>query len=356
MKKHNFCAGPSILPQTVIEQSSKAIIELDNIGLSLLEISHRSKEFIYIIEEAIALVKELLDIPIGYEVLFLQGGASMQFAMVPMNLLSINGKAGIINTGVWTDKAITDGKKIGQFVEVASAESDQFRSIPKSFSVDERLDYLHIATNNTIFGTEWHDIPSVNVPLVADMSSNIFSKPINVSQYGLIYAGAQKNLGAAGTTIVIVKKELLGNTGRPLPNMLDYLTHIKKKSVYNTPPVFAIYTCLLTLRWLKEQGGLAVMEKRAIEKSDLLYNEIDRNSMIYGVAKKEDRSRMNVTFRLQNEGLNGSLSQLFESKGIVNTKGHRLAGGFRASIYNALPMGSVEFLVDALKEFENTIN
>ena len=352
MKIHNFCAGPSILPQQVFEQASKAVIELDNIGLSILEISHRSKEFTLIIEEAIALVKELLSVPDGYEVLFLQGGASMQFAMVPMNLLSINGKAGIINTGVWTNKAIVDGNKIGRFIEIASSEDKRFTYIPKDISTEESIEYLHIATNNTIYGTEWHSIPSLDVPLVADMSSNIFSKAIDVSKFGLIYAGAQKNLGTAGTTLVIVKKDLLGKTERPLANMFDYLTHIKKGSVYNTPPVFAIYTCLLTLRWLKDMNGLAEMEKRNIAKADLLYREIDRNSLMYGVAEKEDRSRMNVTFRLHDETLNDALDLLFENKGIANTKGHRSAGGFRASLYNALPIDSVAYLVKVLQEFE----
>lgn len=352
MKLHNFCAGPSILPQTVIDQSAKAVIELDNIGLSLLEISHRSKEFVAIIEEAIVLVKELLEIPDGYEVLFLQGGASMQFAMVPMNLLSTKGTAGIISTGVWTEKAIKDGSKVGKMEEIASSEDRNFTYIPKDFTINKPLDYLHIATNNTIYGTEWHDIPEVDVPLVADMSSNIFSKPIDVSKFGLIFAGAQKNLGAAGATIVIVKKELLGNTGRPLPNMLDYLAHIKGSSLYNTPPVFAIYTCLLTLRWLKAKGGLAEIEKQNIAKADLLYQEIDRNSLLYGVTVPEDRSRMNVTFRLHDEALNDSLSAYFAEKGIVNIEGHRLAGGFRASLYNALPIESVSYLVEVLKAFE----
>ncbi|MEZ5007841.1 MAG: 3-phosphoserine/phosphohydroxythreonine transaminase [Chitinophagales bacterium] len=354
MKLHNFCAGPSILPQTVIDQSAKAIIELDDIGLSLLEISHRSNEFVGIIEEAIDLVKSLLNVPEGYEVLFLQGGASMQFAMVPMNLLSVNGTAGIVGTGVWTSKAIKDGGCIGKFVEVASSEDKGFTYIPKGFTVDSHLDYLHIATNNTIYGTEWHQIPSFDLPLVADMSSNIFSRPIDVSKFGLIFAGAQKNLGAAGATLVIVKKDLLGKTGRKIPNMLDYTAHIKGQSLYNTPPVFAIYTCLLTLRWLKNLGGLAEMENRNQAKSELLYKEIDRNSLIYGVTEKEDRSRMNVTFRLHDEAMNESLSAFFAQRGIVNIEGHRSVGGFRASLYNALSIESVEVLVEALQSFEQS--
>lgn len=352
MKKHNFCAGPSILPQEVFEQASKAVIELDNSGLSLLEISHRSAAFTSIIEEAIALVRELLAIPEGYEVLFLQGGASMQFAQVPMNLLSANGKAALVNTGVWTDKALADGNKIGELVEVASSADKNFNYIPKNISASNEYDYLHIVTNNTIYGTEFHFTPEEEAPLVADMSSNIFSKPIDVSKYGLIYAGAQKNLGTAGATIVIVKSDLLGKTERTLPNMLDYQAHIKKASVYNTPPVFAIYTCLLTLRWLRMQGGLKAMEQKAIEKSDLLYKEIERHPLIYGLAAIEDRSRMNVTFRLHDESRNDELLNYFESKGIVNIKGHRLAGGFRASIYNALPKESVEYLIEALQAFE----
>jgi phosphoserine aminotransferase len=352
MKKHNFCAGPSILPKEVIDQSAKAILELDNIGLSLLEISHRSEEFVAILEEAIQLVKDLLQIPEGYEVIFLQGGASLQFAMVPMNLLTLNGKAGVINTGVWTKKAIADGSKIGTFIEVASSADQNFKYIPKNVIIQEPLDYLHIATNNTIYGTEYHHTPKSDYPIVADMSSNIFSKPINVADYGLIYAGAQKNLGAAGATLVIVKKDLLGKSGRPLPAMLDFMAHISNESLYNTPPVFAIYTCLLTLRWLKKNGGLAEMEKTNIAKSDLLYTEIDRNSMIYGITAKDDRSRMNVTFRLHDESKETLLEQYFEEHGIVNIKGHRLAGGFRASLYNALPLESVAFLVEVLQAFE----
>ena len=350
--KHNFCSGPSILPQEVFKQASQAVLELNDSGLSLLEISHRSKDFTDILEESISLVKEILHVPNGYEVLFLQGGASTQFAFVPMNLMNINGRAGYINTGAWTQNAIEDAGKFGQVIDVASSENRQFTYIPKDYLVPSELDYLHIATNNTIYGTEWHSVPSVDCPLVADMSSNIFSKPIDVSKYDVIYAGAQKNLGPAGATLVIVKEEILGKTGRNIPNMLDYRTHIQKASNYNTPPVFAIYVCLLTLRWLKAQGGVSEMQRINQEKSHMLYHEIDRNSLTYGTVEAPDRSRMNVTFRLHDESLNDKLFAFCAANDIVNVNGHRLVGGFRASLYNAMPINSVVHLVEVLQEFE----
>lgn len=350
--KHNFCSGPSILPREVFDQASRAVIELDGTGLSLLEISHRSKEFTAILSEATALVRELLEVPDGYDVLFLQGGASMQFAMVPYNLLTQGGKAGYIQTGVWTKKAVEDARRFGEVVIVASSEDRQFTYIPREFTVPEGLDYLHIATNNTIYGTEWQEIPETDCTLVGDMSSNIFSKQMDVSRFGLIYAGAQKNLGPAGATLVIVRKDVLGKTGRDIPNMLDYSVHIAKKSNYNTPPVFAIYVCLLTLRWLKAQGGVAAMEDINCKKAAALYHELDRNSLTYGTVEAPDRSRMNVTWRLHDESLNDKLFQFCRERDIVNINGHRVVGGFRASLYNALPMASVLHLVDALQEFE----
>jgi phosphoserine aminotransferase len=350
--KHNFCSGPSILPQEVFKQAADAVIELDGTGLSLLEISHRSKEFVAILEEAIALVKELLNVPEGYEVLFLQGGASTQFAMVPYNLMTKGGKAGYVHTGVWTKKAIEDAARFGEVVTVASSEDRNFSYIPKGFDVPDGLDYLHIATNNTIFGTEWHDVPESECLLIADMSSNIFSKVIDVSRYGLIYAGAQKNTGPAGTTLVIVREDILGKNGRDIPNMLDYRIHIGKRSNYNTPPVFAIYASLLNLRWLKAKGGVAEIEKINNEKAHILYRELDRNSLTYGTVEAPDRSRMNVCWRLHNESLEQAFYDYCDQCDIVNINGHRLVGGFRASLYNAMPPASVIYLEEVLQEFE----
>lgn len=351
--KHNFCSGPSILPKEVFAAASKAVLELDDSGLSLLEISHRSDAFVDILEEAIQLVRELLGVPKDYEVLFLQGGASSQFTLVPMNLMPIGGKAGYINTGVWTNKAIEDARRFGEVIELASSADRNYAYIPKDITDASGLDYVHIATNNTIYGTEWHHTPDFDAPLVADMSSNIFSKPIETWRYGLIYAGAQKNLGPAGATLVIVNKELLGRTGRDIPNMLNYEVHIKKGSNYNTPPVFAIYTCLLTLRWLKGLGGVEAIDKVNQQKAALLYNELDRNPLMHGTVDREDRSRMNVTFKLHDESREAELFQFLEDREVVNINGHRLVGGFRASLYNALPLSSVQHLVKALQDFES---
>lgn len=350
--KHNFCSGPCILPGIVFDQASKSVLELDNIGLSILEISHRSKEFTAIMEETLALTRELLEVPEEYEILYLQGGASMQFAMVPLNLLTPNGTAGFVHTGIWTEAAVKDAARIGNTSIIASSEDRNFTYIPDGIYVPDNLDYLHIATNNTIFGTEWDELPIRSVPLVADMSSNIFSKPFNISDYDLIFAGAQKNLGPAGATLVIIKKDLIGQSGRPLPNMLDYGVHIKKQSAYNTPPVFSIYVCLLTLRWLKAQGGTRAMEKINREKADTLYNELDRNPLIYAPVEARYRSRMNVVFRLHDESRDKELLDFLTARDIVQITGHRLAGGFRASLYNALPLSSVVHLVEALREFE----
>lgn len=352
MKKHNFNPGPSILPQSTIDGCAEAVKNLNGIGLSLLEISHRSKEFEAINDEAMALIKELLGVPEGYHVLFLGGGASTQFYTVPYNLLVK--KAAYLNTGTWASAAIKEAKRIGEVDVVASSEDKNFTYIPKGFKVPNDVDYFHITTNNTIYGTELLEDYKVSVPLVADMSSDIFSRPINVSNYALIYGGAQKNLGPAGVTVVIVREDILGKTNRDLPEMIDYRTHIKNKSLKNTPPVFAIYACLLTLHWLKDLGGMKGIEKLNKAKSDLLYKTIDSSKMFVGTVNKEDRSRMNVCYVMKEEykNLEEEFSKFASSKGMVGIKGHRSVGGYRASLYNALPIESVQALVDCMKEFE----
>lgn len=351
MKKHNFNAGPSVLPQIAIENTAKAILDLNGSGLSLMEISHRSKDFDAIIDEAVALFKELLDIPEGYSILFLGGGASLQFAMVPMNLL--NKKAAYLNTGTWANKALKEAKAFGEVVEVASSKDANYSYIPKGYSVPEDVDYLHITTNNTIFGTELKEDPKVNVRLVADMSSDILSRRIDVSKYDLIYGGAQKNLAPAGLTFVIIKNDILGKVNRQIPTMLNYQTHIDNNSMFNTPPVVPIYTCLQTLKWLKSLGGIDAIHKMNVEKAELLYNEIDSNKLFKGTANIEDRSIMNVCFIMNDEykDLEKEFLEFAQSRGMVGLKGHRSVGGFRASIYNALPKESVQALVDCMKEF-----
>lgn len=354
MKKHNFYAGPSILPQFTIENTAKALIDFAGTGLSLMEVSHRSKQFIAVVEEAQNLFKELLQIPEGYSVIFLGGGASLQFCMIPFNLF--NKKAAYLNTGVWARKAIKEAKGFGETVIVASSEDKNFNYIPRNFDIPTDADYFHITTNNTIFGTEiLHQIESP-VPLVADMSSDIFSRVIDVSKYALIYGGAQKNLAPAGVTFVIIKNEILGKVDRKIPTMLSYKTHIEGESMFNTPPVVPIFAALQTLKWLKEMGGVAEMEKTNIRKADLIYNEIDRNSLFKAtVTNKEDRSRMNVCFVMNDEYV--QVEKEFEvfasSQGMIGLPGHRDVGGFRASIYNALPYESVEALVGVMQEFEN---
>ncbi len=352
MKKHNFNAGPSVLPREVIEQTAQAVLDFQNDGLSILEISHRAKNFQPVVDEAVALFKELLNIPEGYSVIFLGGGASLQFCMVPFNLLEK--KAAYLNTGVWAKKALKEAKGFGEVVEVASSADANFSFIPKDFTIPADVDYFHITTNNTIYGTELFKDFDSPVPVVADMSSDIFSRPIDVAKYGLIYGGAQKNLGPAGLTFVIVKDELLGKVSRYIPTMLDYRTHIKEGSMFNTPPVLPLYTSLLTLRWLKANGGIAEMEKKNIAKANLLYNAIDNSKMFVGTANKEDRSRMNICFVMKDEykDLEEAFLKFAVSKGMVGIKGHRLVGGFRASTYNALPIESVQALVDCMKEFE----
>lgn len=352
MKKHNFNAGPSILPAYTLENTSKAIMELDNIGLSLIEISHRSKDFQKIIDDSVALVKELLNVPDNYSVLFLAGGASLQFCMVPYNLLGDNQSAAYLETGSWSQKAVKEAKVFGNVNVVASSSDKNFTYIPKQFAVPDDSAYFHITTNNTIYGTEIKEDYSVNVPLIADMSSNIFSKPIDVSKYSLIYAGAQKNLGPAGVTLVIVKPDVLGKPERKIPSMLDYKIHIKNNSLYNTPSVIAIYASLMTLQWLKNLGGIKEIDKMNEAKAKLLYNEIDRNSLFKGTAEKDSRSRMNVCFLAINPEHEEKFIKFAAERGMVGIKGHRSVGGFRASLYNAMPVESVQALVDTMKEFE----
>ncbi len=354
MKKHNFNAGPSILPEEVIKQTADAVLDIDGIGLSILEISHRSKEFLPIIEEASALFKELLNVPEGYSVLFLGGGASLQFCMVPYNFL--NKKAAYLNTGSWAKKAMKEAKLFGDVIEVASSESDNYTYIPKNFKVPSDVDYLHITTNNTIYGTELLEDLDVNVPLIADMSSDIFSRPIDVSKYNCIYGGAQKNLGPSGVTFVIVKNEALGKVNREIPTMLNYQTHVKKDSMFNTPPVLPVYSSLMTLRWLKAQGGVEEMQKRAKQRAELLYTEIDRNKLFTGTTHTEDRSRMNICFVMAPEykELEKDFLEFATQKGLVGIKGHRSVGGFRASCYNAMPLEGVQCLVNCMKEFEQS--
>ncbi|QEK51528.1 3-phosphoserine/phosphohydroxythreonine transaminase [Pedobacter aquae] len=349
--KHNFGAGPCILPQEVFKQASQAVLNFNDTGLSILEISHRSKEFIAVSEDAIKIVKELMNVPEGYSVLFLQGGASLQFAMVAMNLLQEGKKAAYLETGVWAKKAIKEAKLFGEVEIVASSKDANFNFIPKGYSIPEDAAYFHITSNNTIYGTELFDIPKTNVPVICDMSSDIFSRDINVADFDLIYAGAQKNIGPAGATLVIVKDEILGKVNRTIPSMLDYKVHIEGESMYNTPPVFSIYVSLLNLKWLKSKGGIAAIEKENIAKADALYQEIDRNPFFKGTAAVEDRSRMNVCFVMENPELEKDFLKLAEEKGCIGIKGHRSVGGFRASIYNALPITSVHVLIEAMQEF-----
>ena len=352
MKKINFSAGPSILPQQTIEETAKAILDFNSSTLSLMEVSHRSKDFIAVMDETIALFKELLNVPEGYSVIFLGGGASLQFCMVPFNLLEK--KAAYLNTGTWASKAQKEAKLFGEVIEVASSKADNFSYVPKDYTIPADADYFHITTNNTIFGTELHTDLDSPVPLIADMSSDIFSRVIDVSKYGLIYGGAQKNLAPAGLTFVIVKDDILGKVSRKIPTMLDYKTHIENESMFNTPPVVPIYAAMQTLRWLKANGGVPAMEKKNKEKAASLYAEIDRNPLFVGTAAKEDRSIMNVCFVMAkgHEEKEADFLKFAVSKGLDGLKGHRSVGGFRASIYNAMPIEGVQALVDAMKEFE----
>jgi phosphoserine aminotransferase len=353
-KIHNFSAGPSILPQEVFAKAAEAVLDFNGSGLSLLEVSHRGKDVVAMTDHAIALVKELLGVPEGYSVLFLQGGASLQFYMSALNFLKSEGKGGYIDTGVWSAKAIKEAKRIGAIEVVASSKDRNYAYIPKGYSIPSDLDFLHYTTNNTIYGTEFFESPNPVVPLLADMSSDIFSRPVNVADHALIYAGAQKNMGPAGVTLAIVKDSLLGHTGRDLPAMLDYQVHIKGESMFNTPPVFAIYVSMLTLEWLKGKGGVAWADRNNQAKADLFYGELDRNPLFVGTADKADRSRMNATFLLKDESLDADFNALLKAAAISGLKGHRDVGGYRASMYNALPIDSVQALVDVMRELART--
>ena len=352
MKKHNFYAGPSILSEYTIKNTADAVLNFAGTGLSLLEVSHRGKEFVAVNDEARALVKELLDVPATHEVVFLGGGASLQFCMIPFNLLKK--KAAYIDTGTWASKAIKEAKLFGEVDVVASSADKNYTYIPKHYTIAPDSEYLHFTTNNTIYGTEYHKIPEVNIPLISDMSSDIFSRPVDISKYDAIYAGAQKNLAPAGVTIIIVRKDALGHVDRPIPTMLDYRTHIKKDSMFNTPPVLPIFSALQTLKWYKQQGGVKVLQKKNQEKAAVLYDEIDRNKLFRGTVATEDRSLMNVCFVMNDEykELEKEFADFATAAGMIGIKGHRSVGGFRASLYNAMPIESVKALVQTMKEFE----
>lgn len=353
MKKHNFSAGPCILPEEVLQKASEAVINFNNDDLSLIEISHRSKPFVDVIEKARSLVLELLDLENkGYAVLFLQGGASMQFLMTAYNLL--NTKAAYLNTGTWSTKAIKEAKLFGDLIEVASSKDKNFTYIPKNYEIPSNVDYFHCTSNNTIYGTQMKSFPKTEVPMVCDMSSDIFSRSLDFSRFDLIYAGAQKNMGPAGTTVVIVKKEILGKVNRSIPSMMDYALHIEKDSMFNTPSVFAVYVSMLTLEWLKNLGGISFIEKVNEKKASLLYSEIDRNPLFQGVVETEDRSMMNATFVLKEDKLQTKFDTMWKQARINGLGGHRSVGGYRASMYNALPLYSVQALVDVMRELERT--
>lgn len=348
---HNFNAGPSILPQQVFHQASEAVLNYNNSGLSILEIGHRTPVFQAIMDEARSLVKELMNLKDTHEVLFLHGGASTQFMQVPMNLLDDKQTAAYADTGVWGQKAIKEAKLFGNVATVCTGKENNYTSIPKDFAVPNDAVYFHITTNNTIYGTQWQKIPFTSTPLIGDMSSDIFSRVIDFNAFDLIYAGAQKNMGPAGVNLVVVNKNILGKIKRPIPTIMDYRNHIKEGSMLNTPPVFAVFVCMLTLKWLKEMGGVSAIEKLNDEKAALLYSEIDRNPLFTGTAAKEDRSKMNVCFVMNDAALEEKFLSFVKERNITGIKGHRLVGGFRASLYNALPVSSVEVLVDAMKSF-----
>jgi len=353
MKKHNYSAGPCILPQEVFEKSAQAILNFNNSGLSILEISHRSKDFVAVMDEARALALELLGLKgKGYQALFLHGGASLEFLMIPYNLMKVNGKAAYLDTGTWANSAIKEAKHFGETIIVASSKAENYNHIPKGYTVPSDADYFHCTSNNTIFGTQIKEFPNLEIPLVCDMSSDIFSRTLDFSKFDLIYAGAQKNMGPAGTTLVVIKEEVLGKSGRTIPNMLDYVQHIEKESMYNTPAVFPVYASLLTLQWLKNLGGIAAIEKVNDAKANLLYTEIDRNPLFKGTAVAEFRSNMNATFLLNDEAHAPIFDKLWKDAGISGLPGHRSVGGYRASMYNAMPLESVQVLVDVMKELE----
>ncbi|WP_417443836.1 3-phosphoserine/phosphohydroxythreonine transaminase [Joostella sp.] len=354
MKKHNFSAGPCILPQEVLKKASEAVVNFNGLDLSLIEISHRSKDFIAVMDQAQELALEHLGLQNkGYKALFLQGGASSQFLNVAYNLL--NKKAAYLNTGTWSSKAIKEAKLFGEVVEVASSKDANFNYIPKGYEIPSDIDYFHCTSNNTIFGTQIKEFPEVKAPLVCDMSSDIFSRVLDFSKFDIIYAGAQKNMGPAGTTLVVVKESVLGNVERAIPSMLDYRVHAEKDSMFNTPPVFAVYVSMLTLQWLKDLGGVAEIEKRNNAKAALIYGEIDRNPLFKGFAKEEDRSAMNATFNLVDEAHKETFDALAKEAGLNGINGHRSVGGYRASMYNALPIESVQVLVDTMQALEKKV-
>lgn len=352
MKKYNFNAGPSILPREVIENTAKQILDFNGSGLSLMEISHRAKDFQPVVDEAVALIKELLSVPEGYSVIFLGGGASLQFTQVPCNFLIK--KAAYLNTGVWAKKSMKEAKLYGEVVEVATSADANFTYIPKNFDIPADADYLHVTTNNTIYGTEIRKEIDSPIPLIGDMSSDIFSRPVDVSKYDCIYAGAQKNLAMAGVTVIIVKNDKLGRAPRQIPTMLDYRTHVDKGSMFNTPPVVPIYCALETLRWIKKSGGVEAMDKKAIERAKIIYDEIDRNRLFRGTVKEEDRSLMNICFVMNEDfaELEKPFMEFATQKGMVGIKGHRDVGGFRASCYNAMSIEGAEAFAACMKEFE----
>ncbi|MEO6405651.1 MAG: 3-phosphoserine/phosphohydroxythreonine transaminase [Ferruginibacter sp.] len=350
---HNFNAGPSILPKTVFEQAAASILNFDNTGLSILEFGHRTPEFTAVMEEARNLVRDLMQLDHDHEVLFLHGGASTQFMQVPMNLLDSKETSAYTDTGVWSIKAIKEAKLFGKVEIVCSSADKNYTYIPNDFAIPNDAKYLHITTNNTIYGSQWQQIPHSSIPLVADMSSDIFSRELDFNRFDLIYAGAQKNMGPAGVNLVVVNKNILGKVKRVLPTIMDYRNHIKEGSMLNTPPVFAVYVCMLTLRWLKEQGGVAAIEKINNAKAEMLHKEIDRNPLFTGTVETKDRSKMNVCFVMENESLEKEFLTHTKKYNIVGIKGHRSVGGFRASLYNALPLSSVEVLVKAMRDFNN---
>ncbi|WP_177763934.1 3-phosphoserine/phosphohydroxythreonine transaminase [Flavobacterium sp. I3-2] len=355
MKKHNFSAGPCILPQEVFEKSAEALLNFNNSGLSIIEISHRSKDFVAVMEDTRKLALELLGLTDkGYQVVFLQGGASMEFLRIPYNFLK--SKAAYLNTGTWANNAMKEAKAFGETIEVASSKNENYNHIPKGFEIPTDADYFHCTSNNTIYGTQMKSFPETNVPVICDMSSDIFSRTLDFSKFDVIYAGAQKNMGAAGVTMIVVKESLLNQTGREIPNILNYAKHIEKESMYNTPAVFAVYTCYLTLKWLKNIGGIEAIEKVNEAKAELLYNEIDRNPLFVGTAATADRSNMNATFLLKDEAHKELFDQMWKDAGINGLNGHRSVGGYRASMYNALPLESVEVLVNVMKELEKAVN
>ena len=349
MRKHNLGAGPGVLPESALQKSAAAVLDFNNIGMSILEISHRSKDFEQVLENTTSLVKELLGVPDNYSILFLQGGASTQFAMVPMNLLHT--KAAYVDSGVWANKALKEAKLFGDIQVIASSKDQNYSYVPKNYVIPTDCDYLHITSNNTIYGTQMSAFPNCPIPLICDMSSDIFSRPVNVSKFDLIYAGAQKNMGPAGVTLVIIKNDILKEVNRVVPTMMRYATHIEGGSMYNTPPVFSIFVCMATLEWLKSIGGVSAIEKINKQKAELFYNEVDTNPLFTGTCAVEDRSLMNACFLLKNPELDEEFLKQAKAHGIIGIKGHRSVGGFRASMYNAAPLESVKALTDLMKDF-----